>query len=203
MEVVLDRRRALRVGLALVVVRLLGGCGGATGMIPPTGRPRAEALAAALADHLGATPGRVPDRGPDRRLGDDDDVAFGDVGLHHDTRADTLYVRVFVAPADIEDAPPHELANMRRVAQALNDPTIGGMFDRADGYFVLDEAREAYFLVKPISVTGTDQRRLIGAVERMRTVAARWTTRWFYRVAMIVGGHQPRPTRPGTLADPE
>ena len=192
-----DRRHVLGAGLAIGAAVAGGwlavGCSPRNGaVIPAAGHERAAALVAAYARAIGA---------PDRKL-TGDDVAFGESGFFYEAKTDTLFGRVYVTPAYVKDAPPAELANHRRVARALNDPAIGGMFDRGGGYFVLDEGREAYFLVRPFAVPATDPTALIAAMERMHDVAATWTTKWFYRVAMIVGGHAPAPSRPVTLADP-
>lgn len=185
---VLDRRTVL---LALA---LLGACAPGEDVILPAGRPRAEALLAAWAHHL---------RAGARRFDAAGDAAFGTTGLHYDAGQDVLFGRVFVSPAYVKKAPANELNNYRRVAHALNDPAIGGMFDRAGGYFVLEESREAYFLVRPFPVARVDDRQLIAAMEQLQDVAAMWTGCWFRRVAMIVGGHEPPPTRPITLDRPD
>ena len=88
------------------------------------------------------------------------------------------------------------------MVDALNDPAIGGMFDRGGGSFVLDEKRDAYFLVRDFPVATTDERSLIDGMERLQSVTATWVVRWFYRVAMIMHGHQLPPTHPVTLDHP-
>lgn len=182
-------RRAILLALTAACVS----CRGSWAEMPRAGPPGADVLVATYAAHVGA-PGRVLDA--------DGNVAFGDTGLFYDQPHDVLVGRVFVSPAYVKSASAEGVANYRRVAQALNDPAIGGMFERGGGTFVLDENREAMFLVRSFPVRTTSEHDLVAGMERLRDVAAVWTARWLYRVAMIVGGHQPRPTRPVTLADP-
>lgn len=173
----LGRREAL-------TMLLLAGCGPACAA-PVSGRSGADALVAAYARSVGA---------PGRRLGPDGSVSFGESGLAYDAAAAELSGRVFVNPVLIEGAPPQELANYRRMVTALNDPAIGGMYDRAGAEFVLDETRQAYFLVRRFPVATTRPAELKAAMERMKRVAATWTVRWLYEVAMIMHGHRAPPT---------
>lgn len=155
-----------------------------------TGRARADALVAAYAAERGA---------PARTLDDKGDVTFGSTGLYHAPTEDALYGRVYINNALIEDAPPEELANYRRMVAALNDPRIGGMYERGGGYFVLDEQRQAYFLVRRFPLPLTDPQTLIADMAQMERVGARWTGEWLFQVAMIMHGRRPAPTRRVTL----
>jgi hypothetical protein len=182
MEAVHDRRRIL---LACAFLPLLVACG-SEAVIPAAGRARAEALVAAYAAHLGAE---------GRTLDAKNDAPFGNSGLYYDESNDTLFGRAFVAPAYAKDAPANELANYRALVRDLNDPAIGGMFDRGGAYFVLDENREAYFLVKALPVPAMEPRSLIASMEALQDIAATWTARWFAQVALIGSGQAPRPTQ--------
>lgn len=181
-----ERVLALLLGLAPVAACAPGG----DAVIPAQGRTRADALVAAYAAHA---------RAPGRTLDAHGDVSFGDTGLAYVADEDALYGRVYINNALIDGAPPAELANYRRMVVALNDPRVGGMYDRAGGYFVLDEKRQAYFLVRRFAVPATDPRVLIGAMEAMQQVGARWTTSWLFEVAMVMHGRRPPPDRPVTL----
>lgn len=166
-----------------LVVLLLAG--GGTVAMAPAARQQAERLVAAYARAIGA---------PGRKLGRDGSVAFGESGFDYDDRSGELIGRVYVQKAMLEGASPTGLLNLRRMVDALNDPKVGGMYDRADGYFVLDEGRDAYFLVRRFPVSRTSSSDLIAAMERMKTVAATWVVRWFYEVAMVMHGHRAAPT---------
>ena len=180
-----------RIRCILFAVALLAGCQSGSGdMIAHAGPERAAALVAFYARQVGAA---------DRRMGPDGDVSFGESGLYYDAAKDVLYGRVYVNMARIKDAPPARLDAYRRMAVALND--VGGMFDRGGGYFVLDENRQGYFLVRPFSVPHTTPESLDRDMARMRAVAARWNSEWFFTVAMIMHGNRKPPERPVPLPD--
>ena len=180
--------------LSLRVVLLLIFCAACGDMNQLRGRDKAQALVAAYSRSIGAG---------NRGLDSTGDVSFGDVGFSYDAAHDALIGRIFINGALLINAPPKELDNYRRIVGALNDPAIGGMFERAGGVFVLDERKEAYFLVRSYPLATTDIAGLTRAVRDGREVAAIWTTRWLYRVAMIFHGHQPAPTRPVTRKNPQ
>lgn len=158
----------------------------------PSGAERVATLAQAWADHVGA---------PDRKLDASGDMALGDSGMAYDASRGLLYGRVWVTMALTKNAPASELLILRRMEAALNDPRMGGLYERAGSYFVLDEKREGYFLVRAFPVSETTPKELIRSMERMQTVAARWTTKWFLDVAMIMHGKEKAPTHPVTMDD--
>jgi hypothetical protein len=171
----------------------LSGCDeGKSTVIAQSGPERAAQLAHSWASHVGA---------PERTLDAAGDMPLGDSGIAYDARSDTLYGRVWINMALIKNTPADQVEPQRRLVAALNDPKIGGMFDHAGGHFVLDENREGYFLVRAFPVARTTPEKLIDDMERMQTVAARWTTKWFFRVAMIMHGKEKAPTSPVTLQD--
>lgn len=159
---------------------------------PAHGRARAEWLASGYARHVGAA---------NRTLDGDGDLALGETGLRWDPAQDALVGRVFMQKAMLAGAPPAEKANLRRMVGVLNDPRVGGMYDRGGGEFVLDEPRDGYFLVRSFRVATTSRRQLAEGMERMAAVTGAWTVQWFSDVAMVMHGHQAPPTRPVTLAD--
>ena len=177
---------ALLSGLVLFVTPLTGCQSGEVHMNQPAGIERASALASAWSGHLGAA---------DRSLGPDGDMSLGDTGISYQARDDALFGRVWVNMALIEDAPPEEIAILRRMVIALNDPHIGGMYDRANGYFVLDEQRQGFYLVRRFDVSQTTSQSLIRDMERLQLVAGQWTTKWFLDVAMIMHGKEKPPTK--------
>jgi hypothetical protein len=169
------------------------GCGeGRSGVIAQSGAQRAGQLAHVWAAHVGA---------PERQFDASGDMPLGDSGLAYDARSDTIYGRVWINMALIKGMPAEQVETQRRMVGALNDPRIGGMYDHAGGHFVLDEAREGYFLVRAFPVARTTPDKLVDDMERMRTVAARWTTKWLFEVAMIMHGNRAAPSRPVTLQD--
>ena len=81
----------------------------------------------------------------DAQLDADDDRSFGEFGFHYDPKRDVLTGRVFIAKAYL-DKNPTITENFRKSAVALNDPKIGGSFEHAGGYFVLDEKKTEVLL---------------------------------------------------------
>jgi len=192
---VLRRIAGTVLGACLLVPLALAlpGCDeGKSTVIAQSGPERAAQLAHVWASHVGA---------PERKLDASGDMPLGDSGLAYDAQSDTLYGRVWINMALIKNTPADQVEPQRRLVGALNDPKIGGMFDHAGGYFVLDENREGYFLVRAFPVARTTPEKLIDDMERMQTVAARWTTKWFFRVAMIMHGKEKPPEHPVTLQD--
>ena len=128
-------------------------------------------------------------------------MSLGETGLYYEESEDVLYGRAWVNIARTRNAPPARLEIYRRMQVALNDPRIGGMYEHAGGYFVLDEQREGFFLVRRFSVSQTSPEVLVRTMERLQTVAAKWTTKWFLDVAMIMHGKEKAPERPVLLED--
>lgn len=188
-------RLCITLALCISVPLAVGGCDrddGATEVTTAAGREQAEDLIRAYARRSGAGDVRLDARG---------EAAAGGAGFRHDPDRDTLLVRVYVNGVLLEDAPPQELANYRRMVTVLNDPAVGGMFERAGGRFMLDEGREAYFLVREFALASTSAEQLYAAVESMKDVSAVWTTTWLGHVAMMMHGREPPPTQPVTRAN--
>lgn len=160
--------------------------------VPAAGRERAEALVAAYASKAGA---------PDRELSEDDEATFGTVSLNYLADSDDLSIRVYVNAALLEGAPPEELENYKRIVGLLNDPAVGGMYEKGGGYFVLDEELQAYVLVRDIPVSQLNPRSLFESVEELEEAAAHWTTGWLGEVAMMMHGHRDPPARRVTYPD--
>jgi hypothetical protein len=186
------RLYALLLPAALFVVPLIGCHTRESEMIAPAGRERADLLVHAWATHVGA---------PARRLGPDGDMTLGETGFYYEAGEDALYGRAWVNMARTRNAPAERLETYRRMQAALNDPRIGGMFERADGYFVLDEQRQGFFLVRRFNVSETSPETIVRDMERLQNVAARWTAKWFLNVAMIMHGKEPAPERRVLMAD--
>lgn len=195
MEAAHDRSRRRFVGCAALAGMLLfaSGCREPE-MVAGTRREGAQQLVERYARRIGAT---------HRMLDAAGDISFGDVGFQYDAARDLLIGRVFVNHVLIDDAPPEELKNYRKVATALNDPKIGGMFDRGGGTFLLDETRQGIYLVRAFPVASTSSDALFDAMDALQIVAAIWTTKWLFRVTMIAHGNQSAPTAPVTRANPD
>lgn len=159
---------------------------------PQTEREYADALVASFARTVGARGAKLDASG---------DVSFGECGFHFDAERGVLVGRVFVSHAGSASAPPEIKANFRKVAAALEDPAIGGMFEKGGGTFVLDEEKRIYFLTREFPVGRTTEGELRRAMEDLLDLGAVWTTRWFRRVAAVAHGWEPAPTRPVTRAD--
>jgi hypothetical protein len=137
---------------------------------------------------------------PNARLDQDDDRCFGEFGLHYLAAKDILQARVLIARAHTKRS-PESAANFRKVAQALNDPRLGGMFETDGGSFLLDENKDLYFLVKDFSVATTTAPRLWDDVQHLLNLGATWTLNWFAHVADMAHGHEAPPTQKVTLAN--
>jgi hypothetical protein len=155
----------------------------------PPGRDRANQLMASYIRHEGIY---------DVALDPSGDASFGEFGFHHDPDKQALTGRVFVAKAWFPDDPPQIQDNFRKVGRALNDPDIGGMFENAGGYFILDETKRMYFLARDFPLDGTTPKDLHQGMEALRDVGATYTMRWFGRIARIAHGQRLPPARPVT-----
>ena len=130
-------------------------------------------------------------------------VAFGEFGFRHDADKDALVGRVFVAKAWLKGDPPEYQDAYRTVARALNNPAIGGLFDQGGGYFRLDEDKRIYFLEKDFPLGKVTSADVEEGMERLRTLGATWTMRWFGRVADVAHGRAFPPAKPVKQGDPD
>jgi hypothetical protein len=126
-------------------------------------------------------------------------MALGESGLAYDATKDSLIGRVYVNIALIKGMDPEAITTQRRMLNALNDPKIGGMYDRGGGVFVLDEGREAWYLVCAFPINKTTSASLRRDMTRLQVVAATWTVKWFFEVAMIMHGKEEPPTQPQVM----
>jgi hypothetical protein len=152
-----------------------------------TGREKANHLVATFGKQLGVY---------DAELDMENDRSFGEVGFHYDADKDVLRGRVYIEQAYEPDAPEDVKDRYREVGKALNNPKIGGMFERAGGRFVLDEEKRMYFLVRDFPALETTPRALRIRMEKLMNVGATWSLHWFRRVARIVNGVEPPPEEP-------
>jgi hypothetical protein len=152
-----------------------------------TGRDKANHLVASFGKWLGVY---------DAELDTNNDRSFGTVGFHYHPKRDTLEGRVHIEDAWLPNAKEESKNNFRKVAKALNDPAIGGMFERARGKFVLDEEKRMFFLVRRFKVAETTPRQLRIKMTKLMNVGATWTLHWFGRVARITHGFEPPPAEP-------
>lgn len=150
------------------------------------GAERAKALVFAYSDHVGAN-GKVLDA--------NNTVSYGDSGLQYDPERDVLIGRLYVNMARTEGASKERIGTYEEMLEALNDPVIGGMFEKGGGRFVLDEEREAWFLVKEFPVVSTSQAQLVKEMDELSDIAATWTTKWFLDVAMIMHSKEKAPSK--------
>jgi len=153
------------------------------------GIDRANELVVSYGRHIGVS---------DAQLDSNNDRSFGEYGFHYDKDRDILIARAFVAKAMIKTAGEQGQENYRLMEKVLNDPKIGGMFEQNGGYFILDEEKETYFLVKEFPVVATSPQSLRFEMEDLQNLAAVWRVRWFARVAKIMHGNEPAPTIPVT-----
>jgi hypothetical protein len=152
-----------------------------------TGREKANYLVASFARWLGVY---------DAELDLENDRSFGECGFHYYPEKDVLRGRVYVEMAWEPTDPEPVKANFRKVAKALNDPKIGGKFNRAGGKFVLDEEKRMFFLVKDFPVAETTPRLLRVKMEKLMNVGATWSLEYLGRVSRIAHGWEPPPDEP-------
>jgi hypothetical protein len=139
----------------------------------------------------------------DAEFDDSGNAAFGSYGFRHDEEKKALVGRAFVAKAWMAGDPPEYKDAYRTVARALNDPAIGGLFDQGGGYFRLDEDKRMYFLEKDFPLGKTNPAEVEEGMERLRSLGATWTMRWFGRVADVAHGRAFPPAKPVKQEDPD
>ncbi len=153
------------------------------------GREKANSLVAGYGKWLGVY---------DAELDQKNDRSFGGSGFHYDADTDMLRGRVFIEQAFLPGDPDGVKDNFRKVLKALNDPKIGGMFERGGGTFVLDEEKRMFFLVRDFPAAQMTQRALRLKMEKLLNVGATWSLHWFGRVARIAHGREAPPSEPVT-----
>ncbi|MGI4853888.1 MAG: hypothetical protein ACRYF4_07585, partial [Janthinobacterium lividum] len=102
-----------------------------------------------------------------------------------------LRIRVFVSQVD--EQLPNAPDGIRKVTAALNDPRIGGMYDRAGGFFTLDPTLKTIFLTKDVDLQSITDKQWIQHVEELRIVDARWFHSWYRHVANQALGKEAPP----------
>lgn len=125
----------------------------------------------------------------------DSKLSYGGTAIEFDRATRKLVVRAFVSRTWWKTATDEQKENFRKTLKGLNDPKIGGMYERGGGYFVFDEAK-GYYLCRDFQVDQTTPKEFVAGVEFLRTVAARWTTEWMFEVAQAVHGHREPPDKP-------
>lgn len=153
-----------------------------------SGAVRAQAFLAAYAKHVGAHDA------VHQTFDKDSDRSFGDFGFHYFADKDVLQGRVFHANSHIKDWPDRAHFE-RQVIAGLNDPKIGGMYDRGGGYFVLDEQKQIYFLVKDYSLATINVDLFIHDFDNLNDLSAIWLTSWGPHAARQSYGAEPPPTQ--------
>ena len=156
-----------------------------------SGRAKAQALVAAYAKHVGAHDALH------QTLDSDNDRSFGDFGFHYFPQRDVLQARVYIVHSDEKDWPDRAKYE-KQVDVALNDPKIGGMYDRGGGYFFLDEGKQVSFLAKDYEVTNTTPALFIRDVDNLNSLGGIWVMSWMGHVADQTFGAEPLPTHPVT-----
>ena len=153
-----------------------------------SGREKAQALVAAYAKHAGAHDA------VHQTLDQDNDRSFGDFGFHYDDKKDVLQGRVLIVRSHIKDW-PEGAASERQTIAGLNDPRIGGMYDRGGGHFVLDEDKQMYFLVKDYPLSAASAAEFIKDFDNLNSLGGLWLMVWMPHVADQSHGKEPLPTQ--------
>ena len=152
------------------------------------GREKAEALVAAYAKHAGAHDE------VHQTLDENNDRSFGGFGFHYFPDRDVLQARVYIVRSHGKEH-PGVIANEQKVDAALNDPKIGGMYDRGGGYFFLDEGKQITFLAKDYKVSTTSASDFICDVDNLTGLAGIWVTNWFGYLCGQIFGWESMPTQ--------
>ncbi|HEY0263282.1 MAG TPA: hypothetical protein VGC07_02045 [Granulicella sp.] len=152
------------------------------------GQAKANALVAAYAKHVGARDA------VHQSLDEHNDRSFGDFGFHYFPDRDVLQGRVFYGKSHIKEWPDRAHFE-RQVIAGLNDPKIGGMYDRGGGYFVLDEDKQMYFLMKDYPMATTDVMAFIKDFDNLNDLMGIWVTSWGPHAARQSYGAEPLPTQ--------
>ena len=153
-----------------------------------SGREKATALVAAYAKHVGAHDA------VHQTLDKDHDRSFGDFGFHYFPDKDVLQGRVLIVRSHIKDW-PEGAASERQTIAGLNNPAIGGLYDRGGGYFVLDEDKQMYFLVKDYSLGTTEPGTFVKDFDNLNSLAGLWLRVWMPHVSDQSHGKEPLPTQ--------
>ena len=135
------------------------------------------------------------------KLDHNNDCSFGGFGLSYNSEEGLLVGRVLIVGEYPSDVPPEIIENFNKVARALNNPEIGGMFESAGGYFVLDNQKRMFFLMKDYELTTVDADKLYTDMQDLIDLGAVWTIRWFSRVARITHGREAAPVKKVTRQD--
>lgn len=151
------------------------------------GKAKAEALVAAYAKHVGAH-----DR-LHQTLDENNDRSFGDFGFHYFPEQDVLQARMYIVKSDVRDRPDTAIY-AAKVDAGLNDPKIGGMYDRGGGYFHEDEKQQILFLVKDYKVSAISPSEFIRDVDNLSAISGIWVTSWFKHAARQSYGKEPPPS---------
>lgn len=160
-----------------------------------SGRAKAQALVAAYAKHMG-----VHDA-VHQTLDADNDRSFGDFGFHYFPEQDKLQARVYIVYADDSSVTPQERAISEKVDKALNDPAIGGMYDRGGGYFFTDKQKHIKFLAKDYSLQTITPDNFVKDVDNLSSLGGIWVMSWFGHAALQSYGAEPLPLKQITRQD--
>lgn len=142
-----------------------------------SGREKAQELVAAYAHHAG-----VRDA-VHQALDASGDRSFGEFGFHYFSSPDRIETRVYIIGLRLKEATPEMKANLEKTIAAYNDPKIGGMFDKGGGHFVVDESKDAEYLVKSYPLAGLDDGAFAKDVDHLRALGAMWLMSWGPHVA--------------------
>lgn len=127
-------------------------------------------------------------------LDDNNDAAFGSFGFKYDSNRQILFGRAYIGKAVIKGASQEWINNARKMTLTLNNPSIGGMFENGGAIFILDEEKEAYFMVRAFPMASLTSRLLMKQMDELQSLAAVWSISWLFHVARIMHGHEPAPT---------
>lgn len=195
MEAAIDRFRQIAASVAVFLLcgTLPSACGREeVEMNASPDLQKAQLFANAWASSIGAR---------HRPLGANGELSFGDNGVRYDPATNAMLGRIWINMAPMSAEHPERLETYRRMLAALNDPAIGGMFDRSGGYFSLDEKAQGFYLVRGFDLSSGTPQSFVTEMGRMQRVGEKWTTQWFLDVAMIMHGKERAPRSQMRLED--
>lgn len=143
----------------------------------------------------------LKNHGEETALKPDTDNSFfnGSVLMYYDSTNKNIRVSIFNLDGIKPNATDLEKNNFQKVFEAVNDPKIGGMFDKAGGIFTHSNDWKNLYLTNTYNIENMSVTEFISKVDNQQKLNDAWLKYWDKAVAQIVHSGQPAPTTPVTL----
>ncbi len=116
-----------------------------------------------------------------------------------DTQTGVLTVKMFTGDGHAITEKKDTVDKFMKFYNALSDPKIGGMFDKAGGYFTHSDDWKEIYLTKDYKINDFKLDEFLKQVDYQERVNNQWFSHWGVAVANIVHQGKPIPTQPVTL----